>query len=351
MKQVKLQELREFCVTALTKVGVKEENAKIVADVLITTDTFGVLSHGTKNLYQYILKMQEKGLNATAEPTVEREGAAWAIVNGNEAVGMLSSYKAMELAINKAKQTGIAYVGVNNSCHFGAAGYYANMAAKEGLIGISMSNADPNMAIPNSSDVAIGNNPFSFAAPMSNGKSVFLDIALSGVAALKIVMAKEKGEKVPKEWLIDNDGEPTDDPSGFPYESHLQPMAAHKGYGLAIMVEILASVLTGAGILGEVPSWNLNLKTRNNAGHAFIAIDPTQFMDRETFEKRIMQMVDGLHDAPKAKKASRIFIPGEMEWEKREKALASGVIEITDVMADNFEKLSALTDTEIKFYN
>lgn len=350
MKKVKVEQLQEFCVQALMKTGLKEENAKIVAEVLITTDTFGVLSHGTKNLYQYILKMHEKGLNAEAEPTVEKEGPAFAIINGNDAIGMLSSYRGMELAIKKAKQTGIAYVGVNNSCHFGAAGFYANMAAREGMIGISMSNADPNMAIPNSSNVAIGNNPFSFAAPISGGKTVFLDIALSAVAALKIVMAKEKGEKVPKEWLIDEDGKPTDDPSGFPYDSHLQPMAAHKGYGLAIMVEILASVLTLAGILGEVPSWNLDLKTKNKAGHAFIAIDASQFMPKETFEKRIMQMVEGLHNAPKAKNASQIFIPGEMEWEKREKALEKGELEITDVMAENYEKLSALTGAEIKIY-
>ena len=224
------------------------------------------------------------------------------------------------------------------------------MAAREGMIGIAMSNADPNMAIPNSSDVAIGNNPFSFSAPISGDKTVFLDIALSAVAALKIVMAKEKGERVPREWLIDSDGQPTDDPNGFPYDSHLQPMAAHKGYGLAIMVEILASVLTGAGILGEVSSWNLDLKAKNKAGHAFIAIDVSQFMPREVFESRIMQMVDGLHSAPLAKNANAIFIPGEMEWVKRDRALNSGVIEITDVMADNYEKLAKLTNTQIKIY-
>ena len=130
-------------------------------------------------------------------------------------MGMVSSCRAMELAIEKAKKTGIAYVGVHNSCHFGAAGYYANLAAQQGLLGIAMSNTDPNMAI--------GNNPFSFAAPLKNGKSVFLDIALSGAAALKIVMAREKGQQVPPGFLIDAEGLPTTDPSGFPYESHLLP--------------------------------------------------------------------------------------------------------------------------------
>ena len=350
MKKVLLKDLEKFCVEALVKSGLNENDAKVVADVLITTDTFGVLSHGTKNLYQYIQKMTSGGLNAGATPTVRREGPAWAMVDGNAAIGMLSSYRAMELAIKKAKETGIAYVGVSDSCHFGAAGYYANMAAKEGMIGISMSNADPNMAIPNSKDVAIGNNPFSFAAPLADGKSVFLDIALSSVAALKIVMAKEKGIKVPKEWLIDNDGRPTDDPSEFPYGSHLQPMAAHKGYGFATMVEVLASVITGAGILSQVASWNLDMPTRNNAGHAFIAIDVSQMMPREEFAARMEQMVNELHSAPLAKDAKQIFLPGEMEWAKREAALASGQIEITDVMADNYAKLSELTGVEINIF-
>lgn len=232
MKAIQVDELLRFAQAALEAAGVGAEDARTIANTLVTTDTFGVFSHGTNNLYNYIRKMQAGGLDAKAVPTVEKEGPSWAIVNGNAAMGMVSSCRAMELAIEKAKKTGIAYVGVHNSCHFGAAGYYANLAAQQGLLGIAMSNTDPNMAIPGSRDVAIGNNPFSFAAPLKNGKSVFLDIALSGAAALKIVMAREKGQQVPPGFLIDAEGLPTTDPSGFPYESHLLPMAAHQGIRL-----------------------------------------------------------------------------------------------------------------------
>ena len=183
MKSIQVDELLRFAQAALEAAGVGAEDARTIANTLVTTDTFGVFSHGTNNLYNYIRKMQAGGLDAKAVPTVEKEGPSWAIVNGNAAMGMVSSCRAMELAIEKAKKTGIAYVGVHNSCHFGAAGYYANLAAQQGLLGIAMSNTDPNMAIPGSRDVAIGNNPFSFAAPLKNGKSVFLDIALSGAAA------------------------------------------------------------------------------------------------------------------------------------------------------------------------
>lgn len=345
--KIKLDELRRFSVEALLKVGVSEEDAKTTAEVLITTDTFGVLTHGTKNLYQYILKMQAGGLDAKAVPTVEGEGPSWAIINGNKAVGMVSACKAMNLAVKKAKETGIAYVGVKNSCHFGAAGYYANLAAKEGLIGLSMSNADPVIAVPNGSKKAIGTNPFSFAAPLGNGKSVFLDIALSNVAALKVIMAQEKGQAIPDTWLVDNDGLPTTDAAKFPKEASLQPMGAHKGYGLAVLVEILASVITGAGLLSEIASWNLDLSSTNNAGHAFVAIDVSKMIPAEVFATRINQMASELKNGPKAKGADKIFLPGEMEWDKRSEALESGELEITDAMAESYRKLSELTGVKI----
>lgn len=350
MKKIKLSELKAFSVTALMNAGLTKENAEMTADVLITTDTFGVMTHGTKNLGQYIQKMQAGGLDAKAEPTIECEGPAFAIINGNKAVGMVSGCKAMNLAIEKAKQCGIAYVGVKNSCHFGAAGYYANLAAKEGLIGLSMSNADPVMAVPNGSKKAIGTNPFSFAAPLGNGKSVFLDIALSNVAALKVIMAQEKNQEIPDTWLVDEDGQPTTDAFKFPKNASLQPMAAHKGYGFAVLVELLAAVMTGAGILSQVSSWNLDMSSTNNAGHAFIAIDVSKMLDLETFYARITQMADELKNGPKAKGAEKIYLPGEMEWDRREKALQSGELEITDAMATSLMALAEASNLELNLY-
>lgn len=350
MKKIKLAELERFCVEALEKSGVSSQDAKTVADVLITTDTFGVLTHGTKNLNQYIQKMHAGGLDAKAEPTVEAEGPAFAILNGNKAVGMVSGCKAMNLAIEKAKQCGIAYVGVKNSCHFGAAGYYANLAAREGLIGLSMSNADPVIAVPNGSKKAIGTNPFSFAAPLGNGKSIFLDIALSNVAALKVIMAQEKNQEIPDTWLVDEEGQPTTDAFKFPKNASLQPMAAHKGYGFAVLVELLAAVMTGAGILSQVSSWNLDMSSTNNAGHAFIAIDVSKMLDLETFYARITQMADELKNGPKAKGAEKIFLPGEMEWDRREKALESGEIELTDAMVSSLKALAEASNLEINLY-
>ena len=347
MKRVNLKQLYEFSVNALEKAGMSRVDAETVAETLITTDKFGVMTHGTKNLYQYVLKMQAGGLDAKAKPTIVSEGPSWAIVNGNKAMGMVSACKAMNLAIEKAAATGIAYVGVKNSCHFGAAGYYANLAADKGMLGISVSNADPIITVPNAAKPAIGTNPFSFAAPLGNGRSVFLDIALSNVAALKVIMAQEKGTEIPDTWLVDEEGQPTTDAYKFPKTASLQPMAAHKGYGFAVLVEILASVMTGAGILSEVTSWNLDLKSTNNAGHAFIAIDISKMMPKETFSARMEQMANELKRSKLAKNATKIFLPGEMEWEKRELAEKSGYLEVTDAMAESYIKLSELTGEKI----
>lgn len=347
MKKVKINELKEFAVKSLIKAGVKEEYANTVTETLVSTDMFGVLTHGTKNLCQYIEKMKAGGLDAKAEPSVVCEGPSFAVINGNKAIGMVSACKAMKLAIKKAKETGIAYVGVKNSCHFGAAGYYANMAAKEGLLGISVSNADPIMTIPNASKPSIGTNPFAFAAPLGNGKSVFLDIALSNVAALKVIMAKEKGMDIPSTWLVDEEGKPTSDASKFPKTASLQPMAAHKGYGLAVLVEILASVMTGAGILSEIASWNLDLSSTNNAGHAFIAVDVSKMMPYDNFIKRITQMSTELKNSKLATGATKIYLPGEMEWDKFDLASKTGYLEITDAMADSYIKLSDMTGVKI----
>ena len=348
--KIRLEDLKEFSVKALMSAGVSENNANTVADVLITTDTFGVVTHGTKNLYPYVQKMQAGGLDAKAEPSIIGEGPAWAIIDGNKAVGMVSACKAMNLAIEKAKKVGIAYVGVKNSCHFGAAGYYANMAAKEGMIGLSMSNADPVIAVPNGRNKAIGTNPFSFAAPLDNGQSVFLDIALSNVAALKVIMAKENGQQIPDTWLVDEEGLPTTDVNKFPQNASLQPMAAHKGYGLAVLVELLSAVMTGAGMLSQITSWNLDMPSANNAGHAFIAIDVSQMMPAEQYNARMNQMINEIKNGPKAKGAEHIFMPGEMEWSKREKALQSGELQLTDAMAASLQQLSDATGIPLKLF-
>lgn len=183
--KIPAHKLETFCIEALTKVGVPKSDARVVVDVLVTTDTWGVFTHGTKNLRGYIRRIQGGGIRKNAQPKIVSEGPAWAIVDADSALGPVGSCFAMREAIRKAKSAGLAYIGVRNSCHFGAAGYYAAMAAKEGLIGIAMANDTPTMTVPGARGAVLGNNPFAFAVPTDDAHPILLDIAMSTVAGGK----------------------------------------------------------------------------------------------------------------------------------------------------------------------
>ena len=161
----------------------------------------------------------------------------------------------MNPAIAKARQTGIGYAGVRNSCHFGAAGYYAWLAARDGLIGLAMANDIPAVAAPGSRSAVTGSNPFAYAVPAARHQPLMLDMSVATVAGGKVNAARERGEPIPATWLIGEDGLPTDDPASYPEHAVLTPAAAHKGYGLALLVETLAGCLTGAAITWQIKAW------------------------------------------------------------------------------------------------
>ncbi|MCK4401868.1 Ldh family oxidoreductase [bacterium] len=245
--------LKAFCVEAMLKAGMRKEDAETTARVLVATDMWGTFTHGSKQLRKLLKNFRDGRMDPQAAPEVVRQGPAWALFDGHRAMPMVSSVRAMETAIKKAKETGIAYTVVKNSGHYGAAGYYANMAAEVGLIGLSMTNVDPCMAVPGSKASVLGTNPLAYAVPSSDGKNVFLDIATSIVAASKIFKAQDLNQSIPDNWLIDKDGVPTTDPKGFPAVGSIMPMAAHKGYGIALMIEILTDVLSGSVFATDVP--------------------------------------------------------------------------------------------------
>ena len=327
MSKIKITDLIEFCKEVLVREGMDESYAGIVAKTLSMTDAFGTNSHGSKNLRGYLQKFRAGGIDIHAVPEVVREGAAFAVVDAHQALGIIPAVQAMELACKKAQQEGIALVTVRNSCHFGAAGYYANLAAEKGMIGLSMSNVDPNMTAPGARGMLLGNNPLAYAAPSHTTPSVFLDIAMSNVASLKVVQARKDGKQIPPTWIVDKDGLPTTDPSHYPEEGAMQPMAAHKGYGLSIMVELLTGILSGGctSMGGQIVSWCFEPEKPNNVCHTFIAINPACFLGSERVSDRVESMAKNLREAPKAKGSERIFTPGEIEWNKFFAAQAKGI--------------------------
>src|SRR5688572_21569562 len=196
-KKISPQSLTDFCIRALRKVGVSESDARVTADALVMTDTWGVFTHGTKLLPGYIRRLRGGGLRVDNPPKVSREGPGWVLVDGGSSLGQVTSKFAMEKAIEKARTSGVAYAGVFNSCHFGAAGYYAWLASKEKMIGLSMSNDLPTVAAPGSRNAVLGSNPLAFAIPAGAGDPLMLDISTGAVAGGKIYAAQKLGKPIP----------------------------------------------------------------------------------------------------------------------------------------------------------
>jgi LDH2 family malate/lactate/ureidoglycolate dehydrogenase len=342
---VPVAELEQFCQQALRKCGLSDADARMAVDVLVTTDTMGVFTHGVKALAGYVKRLQAGGLKADAAPAVCSEGPAWAIVDGHSALGMVTSIFAMKTAIRKAKIAGMAYVGVRNSCHFGAAGYYANLAAKEDMIGMAMANDYPSMAILGAKMAVLGTNPFAYAIPAGKEPPIFLDIASSTVAGGKVRVAQMMNKKVPDTWMVDTEGVPTTDPFLYPHAAFMLPFAGHKGYGLALMIENLAGILTGAGAMFDLRNWvDHDPSLPTNHGAAFLAFDVGAMMPLDAFKNRVDQLIADIHATPRAKGTERLYVPGEMEWENRRKALAEGIA-LPDDVRESLRGLAEKTGT------
>ena len=332
-RSVGFRNLHRFTSQAFERAGLSPADAAVGADVLTSTDAWGVFTHGTKLLRGYLRRLKAGGLRAQAQPRVATQGPAWAVVDGESALGQVTSVFAMEIAVAKARACGIAYVGVRNSCHFGAAGYYAWLAAREGLIGLSMANDTPSVAAPGSRGAITGSNPISYALPAGKYPPILLDMSVATVAGGKVYAARTRGEAIPNTWLLGPDGKPTNDPGGYPETGALQPAAGHKGYGIALLIETLAGVLSGAAFTWRVGSWLWDDGSKpTDHGAAFIAIDSTAMMPKGQFANRIEALIDEIHQAPRTDGVERLFVPGEMEWERYNQAVAEGIALPADVV-------------------
>ena len=310
-EKVTLADLRKFLLEVMGKAGMKPHQAETTADVLITTDTYGTFTHGSKQIRPLLKNYRDGRLDLEAEPEVVSEGLAWAMVDARGCMAMVSGTLAMEKAIEKARAAGIGYACVQNAGHFGAAGYCANLAMEQDMIGLAFCNVDIVMSVPGSRQPVIGTNPIAYSIPTLDEKPVFMDIATSVVAASKIFAARELNQPIPDNWLIDKEGVPTTDPSKFPQEGAVMPMAAHKGYGLALLVETITAMVAGGAFLSGISSWVKEMKEPLNQSHAFLAINVGAMTPIESFKRSVDEMVREIKTAPKAKGADRIYLPGE----------------------------------------
>ena len=320
-----VEELKGRVERACAKVGIPEGDAKTIAEVLVTTDMRGIHSHGVVRLARYFDCIRAGGIKPAAELKILKESPSSLMVSADGGLGIPASKKTMDLLLKKAETNAISIATVNHSDHYGAAGYYSVLAAERGFVGLSMSNTCPLVAPTGGKARTIGNNPFAYSAPGEKYRPVLFDVCMSKIAAGKLEIAMGAGKSIAENLILTADGEPTTDPSHVWKGAVMLPFAEHKGYGFAVMVELMTAALGMSGMMSGVNSWNMQPGRDADTGHSFIVINPDFFGGLDDFRKRTDAMIDELKRCPLAAGAIEILYPGELEWRREAKARAEGL--------------------------
>lgn len=324
------QELTTRVASIFQKLDVPAEDARIVAEHLVEADLRGVHSHGVIRVPTYVAGIQKGSINPRPKIEVVEDNGGQVVMDGDLGLGQLTAFRANELAIERGKEHGMAAVALRRSTHCGAMAYYAIRSRAAGLIGIAITNAGMNMTPTGGTQKIIGNNPFAMAVPTNRDWPMVLDMATSVVAGGKLDVARSKGASIPLGWARDKDGNPTTDPVAARAGS-LEPVGDYKGYGMAVMLDVLAGVLSGGrfgGMLGVGSSGSVEAgapPARGEMGQFFMTFDVQRFMPLDQFKARMDELIDQIHESPKSPGVDRIYVAGEIEHDLQSERLASGV--------------------------
>ena len=329
--------LLELGMKALGLVGVSAADAKATMEVLLCADLRGVPTHGIQRLLTTVPRLRDRLINPKPEIIVESLGTALKIVHGNNGLGPAVGTRGMVEAIDLARTSGIGFVGCRNSNHFGACAPYVLMACREKMIGIAGANAPPTMAPWGGLTKIIGNNPLAIGVPCEGDTPFVIDIAMSNSSRARIFQMAARKEKIPGDWALDSAGKPTTDPSEA-LKGFVLPMGRHKGYGLAVAIDILSGVLLGGAFSRGVKSLAESWDEPQDIGHFFMAIDATRFMPWETFSERMKDLFEGLRSAQRIDQGNPIFIPGERGTQTERARRLNGI----PIAAQLFETLKGL---------
>jgi LDH2 family malate/lactate/ureidoglycolate dehydrogenase len=317
--------LRQFASRCLQAVGVPAADAETVADNLTDSHLRGVDSHGVTRLIEVYVEQVEAGIiNPRPDMRLVEDSTALGLLDADNGLGAVAGTRAMRLCIEKAREVGAAWVGVRNSNHFGACAYYTNQMAAHGLVGIGMTNAPPTMAPWGGIEPYFGTNPLGVSFPTRSGTPISVDLATSVAARGYILLAAAKGEPIPPGWAQDTRGRPTTDAQQA-LEGTVLPMAGHKGYALALMIDVMCGVLTGAGFGHGLGQLYGDLQRPQSIGHLLGAIDISRFIPLEQFYDRIDQMAREIRATPLAEGVAQIFVPGDIEAAKTEQRRREGI--------------------------
>ncbi|QYR23487.1 Ldh family oxidoreductase [Paenibacillus sp. sptzw28] len=325
--EVKREDLRRFVAEVFNACGVSEDNSRTAADVLCYADENGFDTHGVINLERlYVARLQDGRINPAAEFIVKAETASTAVLDADHGLGLAAGAEAMDMAITKARGTGIGCVVVRQSSHFGSAGYYTSQALQAGMIGIAMTNlGSQTVARPLNGTVnMLGTNPIAMSSPAGVLPPFVLDMSTSVVATGKIRAAQRKGESIPEGWLIDDNGKAVTDPEAYDEGTgHLLMLGGSyetggaKGYGLALMVDILCGMLSGANVGPDPrvlqPGGVQYAQEDQNIGHFFLAINVEAFRPYGEFVSGMDRMLQTLLHCPPNSSANKVQYPGYPE--------------------------------------
>ena len=324
--------LDKFCMEAFKKFGFTTDESRIIVDVLLMSDRFGIESHGMQRLVRYHKGIESGMIKIDAKPEVVFETPITAVIDGHDGMGQLIGHKAMEMAIEKAKKCGVGIVSVKNSNHYGIAGYYARMAMEEGLIGFSCTNSEAIMVPTFGKKAMLGSNPIACCAP-ADPYPFFFDASTTVVTRGKLEMYNKMGKPIPSGWAVNKEGiSSTSAPEVLgniknhegggivPLGGDTELMGGHKGYGYGMLCELFSSILS----CGTTSAHTI----RNNVSgicHGFMAINPAYFGDAEEIKKHFSEYLTELRESPKANGAERIYTHGEKEMLAIERVEKEGI--------------------------
>jgi len=310
---VREAQLKAFCTAVLMRLGVPSDEAALVSEVLVEADLRGVESHGVIRLPSYVERLSAGGTNSKPNIQAVRETRTTAVLDGGNGLGHLVGVRAMELAMAKATEGDCAFVAVRNSNHYGTAAYYAEMAARRDMIGLSFTISGMLLMPPwGGVEAMLGNNPLAIAFPTDREFPIVLDMACT-VARGKILIAAKKGAKIPPDWATGPDGLPTTDPAEA-LKGFLLPVGGPKGYALALVVGLLCTMLSDASFGTEIGQLHKQTDIPQNVGHLFGVLPISAFEDIGHYKQRIGKAIQDLQSVKKAPGVEQIYLPGEREY-------------------------------------
>lgn len=336
--RIPVDTLHSFMIDIFAALAVPGEEARIAAEILITSDLWGIESHGVGRLKMYYDRIKRGVQLPVTKLEVVRDTATTAVIDGHLGMGQVIAYRAMEMAIGKARRYGLGAVAVRNSSHFGIAGYYPQMAVKEGMIGLAFTNARPSIAPTFGVQPMLGTNPIAFGAPTDEPFPFLYDAATSIAQRGRIEVLDRAEEPTPAGWVITEEGHTATDSAQIlagllqgkaallPLGGAGEEMGGHKGFGLATIVEILSAALQGGAFLGALTDADADGRPQPlRLGHFFLALDIEHFCPLERFRRTTGDMMRQLRAARRAPGQERIYTAGEKEYHNARRVRAEGV--------------------------